>query len=87
MLTVPSGSRAGLLLGTGRDKGMVKVIVNGASRSAVTLDLYRARAGVRQVVWQAPPGTRTVRLVVLGTRNRHSLGRRLDVDAVVLLGG
>jgi hypothetical protein len=63
-----------------RTRGRARIYVNG--HLAATIDLARSSARTRSVVWRASwssVATRTIRIVVAGTRNRP----RVDVDAFV----
>ncbi len=63
-------------------RGKVKIYVNGAY--VATVDLYRSSTQYRVLVWQktwSTSGTRTIKLVVVGTAGRP----RIDLDAFVVV--
>ena len=81
-----TGTDVAFVTSIGPNRGKVQVLVDGVA--AGTLDLYAARGANRQIVFTrhfAAGGTHTLRLRVLGTRNSHSKGTRVDVDAFLVL--
>ncbi|MDQ1670065.1 MAG: hypothetical protein QOE40_2126, partial [Actinomycetota bacterium] len=84
-ISVPAGNRAALVLATGPQRGRVRVVPDGDWGLAVTLDLYSRRSSARHLVWTAPSGVRTLRLIVLSGRDPLEKRRRVDLDAVVLV--
>ena len=70
----------------GRDKGKARVIVDG--RAVATIDLYAPRAKPRTIVHAvsfARPGRHTVALQALGTKNAKAKGKRVELDAFLVL--
>ena len=77
------GSSVAWVGAVGPNRGKARVYVDGHLRA--TVDLYAHSAALGRVVWASSlgAGTHTVKIVVLGTRNRHSRGTRVDVDAIL----
>ena len=71
----------------GKDRGMADVYVDGVKKA--TVDLYAASTKYRQIVftWDSggAPGTHTIQIQVLGTKNIKSHGKRVDLDTFVAL--
>lgn len=71
----------------GKDRGMANVYVDGVKKA--TVDLYAASTKYRQIVftWDSggAPGTHTIQIRVLGTKNTKSHGKRVDLDTFVAL--
>ncbi len=83
-----AGTGFALVSQTGRDRGKARVCLDGGA--CRTIDLYRSSASPRRLVtiWNdVHPGSHTVTVRVLGKRNPRSSGRRVDVDALVVVGG
>lgn len=75
-----TAKRIALVMAEGPTRGKVKVYVNGAYQT--TLSLYATSSAYRVVTWQkawSTSATRTVKLVVVGTSGHP----RVDIDAFV----
>jgi Zn-dependent metalloprotease len=71
----------------GPNRGKAEVWVDGQKKA--TIDLYSATWKARQVVYAVnfgSPGTHTIEVRVLGTRNAASSGKRVDLDAFEAIG-
>jgi Zn-dependent metalloprotease len=82
-----TASSFALVTRTGPDRGKARVCLDGGS--CVTVDLYSKTAGLRRLaaVFTKPsPGSHTLSVKVLGTKNAKSTGTRVDVDALVTAG-
>lgn len=82
-----TGTRVDWITADGPDFGRAAVSIDGGP--AVTVDLYR-RTAAWQVVGRSvtglAPGTHTITVRALGTRNRSSHGTRIAVDAFRVTG-
>ena len=69
----------------GKDRGKAGIYVDGVLKA--TVDLYSTTTKARQVVFAAAlgAGAHTVQVKVLGTKNASSKGKRVDLDAIVVL--
>jgi hypothetical protein len=77
-----TGRSMAIVTTKGPSRGKVKIYVNGVL--VTTLELYRSAYQYRSIAWQktwSVSGTRTVKLVVVGTARRP----RVDLDAVIVL--
>ncbi len=77
-----TGSEVAWVSTKGLNRGKAEVWVDGAK--AATIDLYSSSAQARTVVFSkawSSPGSHTLEVRVLGTRNSSSSGTRVDVDA------
>ncbi len=77
-----TGRSIALVTTTSNTRGKVKLYVNGVYKA--TVDLYRSSTQYRVLAWQmtwATSGTRTIKLVVVGTAGRP----RVDLDAFAVL--
>ena len=84
-----SGTSVEWISTRGRDRGRADVYLDGV-RVAQNVDLYRADSSpqTRYIAYRVDglaPGTHTLQVHVLGTRNANSRGTRVDVDAFVSL--
>jgi bacillolysin len=73
----------------GPNRGIVKIFIDGATSPAATIDLYSASTQYRRVVFTmsftGAPASRTVQVFVTGTKNASSSGKRVDVDALLIM--
>jgi hypothetical protein len=62
-------------------RGIVRLRVDAGEWQEV--DLYRATALKKRVVWAAAltPGVHTLQVAAAGSRNAESLANRIDIDA------
>ena len=70
----------------GRDKGKARVLVDGKPVAAV--DLYARKAKPRTIVYAvsfAKPGRHTIALQALGKKNSRATGKRVELDAFLVL--
>jgi hypothetical protein len=84
--TAPSGTtKVAVVATTGPAYGKAQVIVDGNTSGAITVDLYSATPGNRQLVFSvntlSAGATHRVQVKALGTKNPSSTGTRVDVDA------
>jgi hypothetical protein len=81
-----TGDEVAWVARTGPKQGQAEVWVDGTK--AATVDLYSPNVVARPVVFsEALPdsGSHTLEIRVLGTKNSSSSGKRVDVDAFVVL--
>jgi type VII secretion-associated serine protease mycosin len=81
-----TGMAAALVAPRGPDRGKAAVYVDGVF--VKTIDLYSSTARPRLMVFSrgwVDAGTHVLELRALGTKSRRSAGRRIDIDACVLL--
>ena len=79
-----TGSNVAWVAVKGRDRGLAEVVLDGILVG--TIDLFRANAAVRNVVFERSNlagGEHTLQIRVLGTKARNSTGTRVDLDAFV----
>lgn len=70
----------------GPNRGKVRLMIDGASQG--TFDLYNSSTRLRRVIFAADfgaPGTHTIQIRVLGTKNGASTGTRVDLDAFMVM--
>jgi hypothetical protein len=71
---------------TGANRGKAEVWIDGSK--VATVDLYAATAQPRKMVFTkswSTSASHTLEVRVLGTKNTSSSGKRVDVDAFVVL--
>jgi hypothetical protein len=83
--TSVTGKGFALVATKAKDRGKAAIYVDGVLKA--TLDLYSATTKARQVVYATTlgAGAHTVQVKVLGTKNVASTGKRVDLDAIVVL--
>ncbi len=84
VVSIPAGTRAIGILGLrGPREGKAQILLDG--HPIGTIDLYAAHPVERTIVFarRLGGGAHTVELHVLGTRNPHSAGTRVILDAIV----
>jgi hypothetical protein len=67
------------------NRGVADVYIDGTK--VATVDLYASSTQDRKVVFSRSlaPGDHTLQIRVLGTKNASSSGRRMDVDAFIVM--
>lgn len=87
-LVAPSaGASLAWVTSVGPDHGIARLVVDGQTGSAVTVDGFARTAGLRRVLIATgplPAGSHALTVVVAG-KNPAATGRRVDVDGFVML--
>jgi hypothetical protein len=84
-----TGKSVGWVASTGSNRGKAEVWLDG--EKVRTVDLYAPTAEPRKIIFSGawpfmdPLSTHTLEIRVLGAKNASSSGRRVDVDAFVVL--
>jgi large repetitive protein len=85
-----TGRSVALVMAKGPSRGIATVYLDGVL--VQTLDLYTASLQTRQIVYAAsfdadvdPEAVHTIEVRVTGTKNAAATGRRVDLDAVVVV--
>jgi hypothetical protein len=81
-----SGRVFALVSTKAKARGKAKVYVNGVYQA--TIDLYAASTQPGRVVWRrtfSTSGTRTIKVVLTGTKRAAATSKRVDIDAFVVL--
>ncbi len=81
-----TGSDFAIISTLGRNRGKAKVLIDG--RRVATIDLFAWKTKPRRIVFTksfASVGKHTIVLKATGTKNRKSKGKRVDLDAFVVL--
>jgi hypothetical protein len=82
-----NGSGVSFVTVTGRDRGIVEIIVDGRVAGARTVDLYRTATKGGKILLNiqfARPGDHVVTVRVTGTKHAKSLSPRVDIDGFVV---
>jgi|GEM_PF-3961754 len=80
------GSDFAIVSTKGRNRGKAKVLIDG--RRVATIDLYAWKTKPRRIVFAksfGSVGKHTIVFKATGTKNRKSKGKRVDLDAFVVL--
>jgi trimeric autotransporter adhesin len=81
-----SGRTIGWVSTLGPDRGKADVWLDGVK--VATIDLYTPTSQKARLVWTSPttgPGSHSLQIRVLGTRNASSTGVRIDLDCLLVL--